>query len=1175
MQQRFLAPLRKLGEFTDIQKYIFNRRGIVDLEGCLDVQKLHMIYGIPDGRIDESKLVRLIVTYDEIRANAMYEDFLLYDKRAAVYPARDLIFYQADIKGNLLTRRRMEALRAVCSGECVTVITTIEALMEHTAPPKAMTQSIITLKKGESISEEELAKRLVIMGYEKVGRVEDAGQFAIRGGIVDVYSMTAENPFRVELWGEDIDSIRSFDCESQRSIKEEEEVTIYPATELVVTQEEKLAALTLIEDEAKELEEKLRGEFKTQEAHRLSVAISELREQIVNGFDVPLDAYLPYFYKEDYSLLDLFDREKTVIFIDEPARVLEKGMAVEEEFKVSMESRAQSGMALGRQMDIIYPVGMVFGRLEGFYCAALSTLHQKQNVYKCAKSFGISAKSVNSYNNSFEALVTDLQRYQKKNYSVMLVCPSVSRAQRMVGELTDRGLKGVYFTQDDRVIGKSEIMLTYGSVSKGFEYPLSGFVLICESDIFGSSRKKRIRKKNFKGMGATGFSQLSVGDYVVHENHGLGIYQGIEHIESDGVSKDYMKISYRDGGNLYIPATGFDVIQKFASADAKKPKLNKLGGSEWTKTKSKVKTAVNEVARDLVQLYAKRLHETGYAYGEDTVWQKEFEELFPFEETDDQKQAIDETKSDMMSPKIMDRLICGDVGFGKTEVALRAAFKAVQEGKQVAFLVPTTILASQHYNNFVQRLKDFPVNVDMLCRFRSAAQQRETVRNLKKGLVDIVVGTHRLLSKDVEFKDLGLLVIDEEQRFGVSHKEKIKKMRENVDVLALSATPIPRTLHMSLSGIRDMSLLEEAPEERMPVQTFVMEYNEEMVREAISRELSRGGQVYYVYNRVNTIADVAAGLKKLVPDAQIDFAHGKMKESELEDKMIDFVNGDIDVLVSTTIIETGLDIPNVNTIIVHDSDRMGLSQLYQLRGRVGRSNRVAYAFLMYKRDKLLRSEAEKRLSAIREFTELGSGFRIAMKDLEIRGAGNILGKSQSGHIEAVGYELYCKLLNEAVRKEKGEVIRERDEFVTQVDIDIDAYIPSEYIGTESVKLDMYKRISCLESEGEAEDMVAEMTDRFGKVPRCVIDLIRVSLVRDKAHKVYIETVKNIGKNIELKFFQGAKLDPGAIPGFIASYGGLLRFKSAGVPVMIYEKRDEGDVLDMVNALLTDMIDKLL
>ena len=638
--------------------------------------------------------------------------------------------------------------------------------------------------------------------------------------------------------------------------------------------------------------------------------------------------------------------------------------------------------------------------------------------------------------------------------------------------------------------------------------------------------------------------------------------------------KDYIKIEYGDGGNLYIPATQFHLIQKYADATAKKPKLNKLGGQDWVKTKARVKKAVNEIAKELVELYAIRQKAEGYQYGEDTIWQKEFEEMFPYEETQDQLDAIEAAKKDMESKKIMDRLVCGDVGYGKTEIAIRTAFKAVQEGKQVVYLVPTTILAGQHYNTFVERMKDFPVRIELMSRFRTPSQIKKTVEDLKKGLVDIVVGTHRVLSKDVEFKDLGLLIIDEEQRFGVTHKEKIKQMKKNLDVLTLSATPIPRTLHMSLIGVRDMSVLEEAPHERQPIQTYVMEHNFEMVREAINRELARDGQVYYVYNQVKDIEEMTNQIAKLVPEANVAFAHGQMSERELETIMLDFINGEIDVLVSTTIIETGIDISNVNTIIIHDADRFGLSQLYQLRGRVGRSNRTSYAFIMYKRGKILKEEAEKRLQAIREFTELGSGIKIALRDLEIRGAGNLLGERQHGHMEAVGYDLYCKMLNEAVRLLKGEKTEE-EAFDTTIDLNIDAFIPATYIKNEYLKLDMYKRIATIETEEEYMDMQDELIDRFGDIPKPVENLLTISILRSLAHSAKVTEVKGNKQEIKIYMYQNANVDTDKLVQLINKYRNDLRFVPGAVPFFVYsdkktKNKDVENILNSVKTLLNEI-----
>ena len=759
---------------------------------------------------------------------------------------------------------------------------------------------------------------------------------------------------------------------------------------------------------------------------------------------------------------------------------------------------------------------------------------------------------------------------KRGKYRVVLLSGSRTRAKRLAEDLRDYDLSSYYSDDSDRLVKPGEIMTAYGHIAEGYEYPMLKFTVIAESDIFGKAKKKK-KRKIYEGRKIQNFSELKPGDYVVHENHGLGIYQGIEKIEVDKITKDYMKIAYAKGGNLYIPATQLDLIQKYASADAKKPKLNRLGSQEWVKTKKRVRGAVKVIAKDLVELYAVRQNQEGYVYGPDTVWQQEFEEMFPFEETEDQMHAIEAVKKDMESKKIMDRLICGDVGYGKTEVAIRAAFKAVQEDKQVVYLVPTTILAQQHYNTFVQRMKEFPVRVDLMCRFRTPSQQKKTIQDLKKGLVDIVIGTHRVLSKDVEFKNLGLLIIDEEQRFGVQHKEKIKKMKENVDVLTLTATPIPRTLHMSLIGIRDMSVLEEAPEERMPIQTYVMEYNDEMVREAIERECARQGQVYYVYNRVEDIADVAGRIQKLVPDVNVAYAHGQMREHELEKIMYDFINGEIDVLVSTTIIETGLDISNVNTMIIHDADRLGLSQLYQLRGRVGRSNRMAYAFLLYRRDKLLKEVAEKRLAAIREFSDLGSGFKIAMRDLEIRGAGNLLGAEQHGHMEAVGYDLYCKMLNEAVKQLKGEM--EEEDFTTTIDLNVDAFIPDSYIPNEYQKLDIYKRIAAIESDEEREDMEEELIDRFGDSPKKVGTLLEVAALKARAHKLYVTTIEQKGDMYTFTMYEHAKVQPERIPKLIELFRGSLTFRAENYTfVYVHKIRNKREKPPMPTEIVAKVLD---
>ena len=1080
----FLTPLQGLAEFEQIKEKSKTNKGILQVSGCMESQKSHLMYGLSG-----IAPYRLILAEDERRAREIYEDYRFYDRKVYSYPAKDLLFFQADIHGNLLIRQRMKVIKALLEEKELTVVTSIDGCMDFLESLEKIKEQLIHYESDSAVDTEQLKNQLVALGYERVGQVEMPGQFSVRGGIVDIYCLTEENPWRIELWGDEIDSIRSFDPESQRSLENLEELTIYPAVEHI-------------------------GD------------------------------------KDMVSFLDYFPEERTIIFLDEPNRLTEKGGAVEEEYRQSRMHREEKG-SRNLPENWLCSFEQLQKELNKRNCISVCALEPKQAGWKVREKFYLEVKSISAYNNSFELLVKDLHQYKKQGYRIALLSGSRTRAERLAKDLQEEGLAAFYGQDYDREICPGEIMVVYGHAKKGFEYPLIKFAVMTESDIFGQEQKKKKKKKNYSGSRIQDFAELSIGDFVVHEKHGLGIYRGIEKVEVDRIVKDYIKIEYRGGSNLYIPATQLDCLQKYSGADAAKaPKLNKLGTQEWNKTKSKVRGAVKNIAKELVELYAVRQEKEGYVCGPDTVWQREFEEMFPYEETEDQLSAIEDAKRDMESTRIMDRLICGDVGYGKTEVALRAAFKEVQESRQVAYLAPTTILAQQIYNTFVQRMKEFPVRVELLCRFRTPAQQKKAIEDLKKGQVDVIIGTHRILSKDVQFKNLGLLIVDEEQRFGVTHKEKIKQLKKDVDVLTLTATPIPRTLHMSLIGIRDMSVLEEPPMDRMPIQTYVMEYDEETVREAINRELRRGGQVYYVYNRVTDIADVALRIAKLVPDARVDFAHGQMSERELENVMYSFVNGDIDVLVSTTIIETGLDISNVNTMIIHDSDRYGLSQLYQLRGRIGRSNRTAYAFLMYRKNVMLKETAEKRLAAIREYTDLGSGFKIAMRDLELRGAGNLLGAQQHGHMNAVGYDLYCKMLNEAVKEAKG--IHTMEDFETSVDLNVDAYIPDSYISNEFQKLDIYKRIAGIETQQDYDDMLEELLDRFGEPGKAVLNLLAIAKLKAIAHQGYVTEIKQTGKTVRITLYEKARLNTEGFPALMQKYRRGLQFKNEQEPKFILE-----------------------
>lgn len=1179
----FFDPVNNTAAVEQLNKELGKDGGrTVLISGCIDTQKVHISSAIASGY-----KYMLIVTSDEAKARKMCDDASFFNKEAIYYPAKDAIFYSADVHGNQITGERLRCISRIINhsstGEGVlTVVTTMDGIADRLIPVERFKEAVITLDYSSEIDTERLAKKLVSMGFVRTGMVENKGEFAIRGGIIDIFSYTDEAPVRIELWDTEVDSIRMFDVESQRSIERLQSYSIFPATEYIFTEDELKNGLYNIKKECdRQLEcfdygKRKRTKEQIEAGNNLNKLVADVER--TGNYEKFTDTIVA----DTVGLAEYFPEENTLVVLDEPNRLKECNELTLYEYNESMKNRLAAGYVLPSQTNKVKAMNEIIGDLRNNKKLILTTLDYKPEGFEIDYSMYITARSISSYNNSFEYLAKDLEKYKKNGYTTILVCSSRTRALRIVDDLGKLGIASFYSEDFNKDYGSGLIIVTYGSLHKGFEYPVLSFVVIAENDIFSARKMKKLKKKKHDGKNIASFNELNIGDYVVHESHGLGVYKGIEKIQVEGVEKDYIKIAYANNGNLYVLATQLDRLQKYANQDTeKKPKLNSLGGVEWKKTKAKVTGAVEEVAKELVRLYAIRQKVEGYRFSQDTVWQKEFEEMFPYEETDDQLNAIEDTKKDMESGRVMDRLICGDVGYGKTEVAIRAAFKAVQDGKQVAYLVPTTVLASQHFSTFEERMKGFPVNVGQLSSFRTSAQNKKTIEGLKNGTIDVVIGTHRVLSKDVQFKDLGLLIIDEEQRFGVAHKEKIKELKNNIDVLTLSATPIPRTLHMSLVGIRDMSVLEEPPVDRHPIQTFVTEHNDEMIREAVTRELARNGQVYYVYNKVRDIEERAEYIQNLVPDAVVAYAHGQMDKRMLEKIMYEFVNGEIDVLVSTTIIETGMDIPNCNTMIIENADQFGLSQLYQLRGRVGRSTRTSYAFLMYKMDKMISEVAEKRLSAIKEFSDLGSGFKIAMKDLEIRGAGNVLGKSQHGHMAAVGYDLYCKMLNQAVNNLKG--IKNEYSFETTVDLEVDAYIPASYIKSEYQKLDIYKRIAALETREELSDMKDELSDRYGSIPSCASNLLMVALIKSKAHKIGImeikgETAANPAGGASnwrtvMNIYPKADIDSDAIPKLLESFGGALDFKVNGVPYFIWTvtKRKFTSQKEYLNGLL-DMMD---
>jgi len=1145
--ETLLAPLGEINAYREVLECIVRNKLPVQVSGCIDTQKCHFISGL-----SQDIPWKVVITQNEIKAREIAEDYRMFDRNVLYYPSKDVIFYSADIHGNAITASRLKVIKALLKEESGVIITTMDAGMEMAASLNTFAKAVRVIKEQDIIDTTELVEHLVSIGYERQYQTEAPGEFSVRGGIIDIFPVTEECPFRIEMWDDEVDTIRSFDAESQRSIERTGVAWIFPASEIMLSDKELEAGMENIEKDYIEMSARLRKSGDYTAANRLKDRMDETRETIKAYHGrIGMESFIKYLGIQAESFFDYFDKEKTVFFIDEPIRCIEKMETVEAEFKDSMESRLSKGDILPKQIDILYPSVSVSALLSAKKCIYLTTLGIMPKGINIKEQFNVAVQPIGSYNKHFEILVEDLKKWRKEGCRVLLLSGSRIRAERLSKDINEYDIPAFYRDTLDKALEPGQVMVSYGQLHRGFAYTQQKFVIVTEGDIFGIRQKKRKKHKNYDGKSIQSFNELNTGDYVVHENHGLGIYRGIEKLRVDNITKDFVKIEYGDGGNLYVPVAGLDVLQKYASQEAAKtPKLNKLNSSEWKKTKSKVKGAVKDIAKELVLLYARRQERQGFQFSPDTVWQKEFEDLFPFEETQDQLDAIEATKKDMESNKVMDRLICGDVGYGKTEVAVRAAFKAVNDGKQVAFLVPTTILAQQHYNTLRERFGSFPVYIEMLSRFRTPTQQKKTISLLKKGQVDIVVGTHRLLSKDVGFKNLGLLIVDEEQRFGVTHKEKIKQMKGDVDVLTLSATPIPRTLHMSLVGIRDMSVLEEPPVDRLPVQTFVMEHNSEIIREAVNRELARDGQVFYVYNRVSHIDEVASEVSRLVPDATVAFAHGQMSERQLENIMLSFINKEIDVLVSTTIIETGLDISNVNTIIIDNADQMGLSQLYQLRGRVGRSNRTAYAFLMYKRDKMLKEIAEKRLAAIKEFTDLGSGIRVAMRDLEIRGAGNLLGAAQSGHMEAVGYDLYCKMLNDAVRMLKGEKNTD-EEFETSIDLSVNAFISNTYIKSEFQKLDMYKRIACIETLEEYSDMQDELADRFGEIPAATENLLKIALLKAYAHKAWISQIVQKPGGIRFYLYNNTVWKTDRVTAVLEEYQGKLEYVQADEPYFNY------------------------
>ena len=1103
-------------KFKEIKTLAKTTRGVINISGISEGRAMPVASLI----IKERDGQCLIVTSSYAKAKRLAEDLSFFvEQKIFIIPEEEQLFLKYEAKSHGILEERLTALKALLSGERCIVIAPILGAVKKLAPHRIFEENTLRFSLGEEADLDTIRKKLTYMGYERAAYIESKGQYSIRGGIVDIFPADSEYPYRVEFFDTEIDSIRTFHPETQRSVENMKSIEIYPAEQMV--QEEDLfrhAAERL--SKAYDSHSKKLGEV--QREHLLQRK-DQLLEYIENSTNVQLlENYIHYFY-EDTEYLWNYMSQDGIVMLEDPDRIREVLDFREKEDKEDFKTMMERGEAVPGD----YKAFPSKADLEALYKKSpliLFTPFQKQlkGIDSLDYNIQITSKQAPVYNGRMDFLETDLKGYLKQDYEVVIVCATEERIENLRN-----------FVQ--RFDSSDKIKLTKGSLTSGMEYPEEKIIFLWDGDIFTTQKHRKPKTSEKKGKPIKTFTDIRNGDFVVHENHGIGKFIGVEQLVVQNVKKDYLKIKYAGEDMLYVPVEQMDMIQKYVGADSAVPRISRLSGGEWKKVKAKAKAAIATMAKELLEISAERQARGGYSFAPDSIWQHEFEDLFPYEETSDQLRCIEEIKADMERPLSMERLLCGDVGYGKTEVAARAIFKCVADGKQAAVLVPTTILANQHYYTFKERFEKFPFKVEMLSRFRNEKQQETIIEALKKGNVDVLVGTHRLLSKDIDFKDLGLLVIDEEQRFGVQHKEAVKRLRKNVDVLTLSATPIPRTLHMSLIGIKDMSLIEEPPEERYPVQTYVLEQDDEMIRDAIQRELDRDGQVYVVYNRVRGIYRIASLISKLVPDAVVTVGHGQMNEKHLEDVMIDFVNHESNVLVATTIIESGIDIPNVNTIIILDADRFGLSQLYQLRGRVGRSTRMSYAYLMYQKDKVLSELAEKRLRAIKEFTEFGAGFHIAMRDLEIRGAGNLLGTEQHGHMMSIGYELYCKLVDDAVRALSGEIVNpDREE--TSIEIDIPAYIPDTYISDEILKLQMYKKIAAIRDNEDQEEILDELMDRFGELPQETMNLVNVSYIRAMAEKAGIIRVHEEAKKIVFNFHEKNQITPQIITKLSEAYG---------------------------------------
>lgn len=1149
----FTKALRGLNEYRSIVYDLNNRRLPAGVVGLSAIHKAHIISAACE---DLAPHRAIIITPDEAQASKLCKDLNAFGCDAQLFPAGDITLRPDNVKSREYEHKRLSVLGNLVDGKIRAVVCSVEAALQYTIPPEELIAKRITLSVDDEIKQDDLIEMLVNAGYTRSAQVDGSGQFSVRGGIIDIFSPDCENPYRIEFWGDNIDCLSTFEVESQRRIDSTRTITITPTNEICCNP---VRLAELLEDFMKNARGK--GTNKVKESIRLDL------EKLEGGINLPnIDRYLPIIYPDPATIFDYI--EQPLVFITESFSVKESANACLKIFYEDLKAYLEDGIICSGLDKYIMEFSELLSLYEDLGAVYLDNMTRGSFDTPVKSLITFNAKQFSPWSGSLSVLIDDIRPvYGKKGNAVFVIAGTEKSASALAGDLENEGIAAMYMPSPPEECIPGKVIVLPGGFSAGFEYPDAKLTVIT----YGSKASLPVRKSSKKVKKANMFNSLEdlhKGDYIVHTAHGIGLFDGITSLEADGKIKDYIKIRYDKGDVLYVPVTQLDQVSKYIGARSENGtvKLNKLGGKEWQKTRSRVRSAVKDIAKELIDLYAKRTQIKGHAFSPDIDMQNDFERRFEFDETEDQLRCIYEIKEDMEKPYPMDRLLCGDVGFGKTEVALRAAFKCVADGKQCAILVPTTILALQHYQTICKRFEGFPIEAQMLSRFVPATQQKKIKEELKSGFVDIIVGTHRLISKDIEFRNLGLIIVDEEQRFGVAQKEKLKENYPDIDVLTLSATPIPRTLNMAMSGIRDMSILEEAPHDRHPVQTYVVEYNFEVILQAIHSELRRGGQVYYLHNRTETIERTAAKLKEFLPDHNIAVAHGQMSEDQLSEIWRKLLEGEIDVLVCTTIIETGVDVPNVNTIIIEDADRLGLAQLHQIRGRVGRSARRASAYLTFRRGKELTEIAAKRLTAIREYTEFGSGFHIAMRDLEIRGAGNILGAQQHGHMEAVGYDMYLKMLEQAVSEEKGEAPPALEKECL-IDLPIDAHIPADYIENVPHKLKMYRRIADIKNQDDADDVIDELIDRFGEPPACVMGLITVSLLRNSALSQGVYEIGRTGNNVRL-YIESLQMEKISL---LAKYmPGRITVSAAGKPHIAVKVNIGEDQLTIIRKALDIM-----